>query len=192
MLMAEHQLFLPGMQPRPQWYFNGMCCGTLAHRGNEQFLGTPLVERQGDLCDNRASLLALYFRMGSYDATDIRENKLPRKLLGRDCPFDDSDKVYACNQEHLETLVLHVQEHWSDADPLPEIIVDAHGRILKELQVDLARRALGRTLAADFSAAKNYSGGRESLEVLWARESWRFIDKSSAKKYRAYAAPWLR
>lgn len=123
-------------------------------------------------CPDSAQFLAIYFIMGHYNQDDDQP-----ALIGYDCPFEDSPTIYGCNQSHLEQQIRENYEgkgNLVEEERIPDIIVNARGSI----QPELYDRILGRleeTLDSDFLTKKTYSFGRESLETLWKRESWRWI-----------------
>jgi hypothetical protein len=163
--MTEGQLFLPGLQPAKGWYFDERCCGSDEYRGGRGFV--PVRDLRYDdnrLCGNKPTLLALYFRM----TTTVQD--------GKDFIDDDTDRVYACSMDHLEAVIRELQEgdaSWPEMPENPDLIVNARGEILKELHLNLARR-FGVKLSDNWFAGKNYSNGRESLEMLWEREKGAF------------------
>lgn len=120
-------------------------------------------------CDHPGSLLAIYFRMGQLE----EEDGCPG-LLGYDCPFDDSDTLYACNEDHLEELITKATEELEGVS-FPEIIVNPKGEIQKAVYLSLARK-LGKDYDERVFTDFLYSQGRESLESLWYREKWRWIE----------------
>ena len=132
---------------------------------------------EGDIikcsCGEDSNLLAIYFRMGQYNADDNLPN-----LIGFDCPFDDSPEIYACSSDCLikEIREVNLGKHKSiNQQSFPDIIVNASGGIERALYFSLARQ-VGLDYDADHFTSNNYSFGKENLEQLWEREKWRWIN----------------
>lgn len=123
-----------------------------------------------------STLLAIYFRMGQYNADD----KVPSRLIGFDCPFDDSPVLYTGNEAELERKVAEVYtgtydfagREWAGVDwrgIYPDVICDQTGII----QTELYRRVCHDN---EFNPnVVQYSFGRETLTLLWEREKGRWI-----------------
>lgn len=115
------------------------------------------------MCGNQPPFMAMYFRL----RTVLAEK-------GRDYIDDDSDRVYACGTDHLEVIMDKMKTQHYDIPSIPDVVVNAQGKILKEMHKSLARRA-GEKITDRWFTGKNYSNGRDSLETLWAREKGAFF-----------------
>ena len=74
-------------------------------------------------CGQPAELMAISFVMGNYNEDD----GVP-ELVGFDCPFPDSDIVYACSLTHLERILGENEDDFADGGPV-EVVVNAEGDI---------------------------------------------------------------
>ncbi len=129
----------------------------------------PGVRLKGHDCTRQSDLLAIWFIMGSYNGDDIRDG-VPKELLGYDCLFDDSNRLYTCSAEHMIHLIEEGCLEDADIDSIPpEIIVNSRGEIDKGSMKEVYT-ALGEPFGDEFFTEKSYSQGRESIESFWERE----------------------
>jgi hypothetical protein len=150
------QLCIPGILPYFDKFFKESCGYFLA--GSDQtFFGT---------CRKPAALMGVYFRM-AIEAGHGRILGGGAESLG-----DDSEEVYACSTSCLASHNRQIRKT-QELPSLPEIIVNAHGKIEEAIfhVLDYGRHP-------DYFDAKVYAtqaGTQESLREFWARESWRKI-----------------
>lgn len=155
------QLMLPGMKRHLPYTFKNNFCNNNTNLDLENFLD----------CDKPAILAAAYFRMGMYNEDDGHP-----ELIGFDCPFDDSEIIYACSEDHLRDLIDHVYNHtdYEISGQLPEIIFDSRGRIMRKAQIRIFND-FGCPIDNTYFSDNRYSQNRESLETFWEREHWHFL-----------------
>jgi len=115
-------------------------------------------------------LIALYFHMGMYNEDD----KVDDKILGFDCPFEDSLVIEAISEQDLADKIAEEKENGIDmrfGSAIPEVICNSHG----EIQTNVYRRV------CDFPnfdpKTVTYSFGRETLEDFWQREKEMFFNR---------------
>ncbi len=161
------QQFLPGFRPYFTKFFK-KCCGD--YDGEPDYCDISCSVG----CEKPAAITAIWFETKQYK----KDDKKP-KFLGFDRLLDYSDRLYACSSAHLGEILTRISE---DALELPiepgsrpDVVVNAEGRIEKEIYVWLMKDIYGVILRPDFFQTKIWSQGRESLEQLWAREKRRFI-----------------
>ncbi|MBI2662685.1 hypothetical protein HYX11_04465 [Candidatus Woesearchaeota archaeon] len=162
-------LILPNLPPQfHPLYFPDFSCGENNYF-NDNFTEIPINVPP---CANHANLSAIYFTMGHYNEDDGHP-----ELVGLDCPFDESPRIYACSSDHLLNLIdeLFGKNHYGDiSGTLPDVIFDSHYNIQKKLQIKIFNN-LSYAINNSYFTNPTYSFGRESLESLWKREKWHFI-----------------
>jgi len=154
------QLWIPGT--KPAWanpFSDSEQCGDFFIESEQDIVSSGLHCRQS------AGLVAVYFRMGNLNKGDGFPG-----LEGYDCPFEDSDQLYACCPSHLVELARQVRDSgdWGLDACLPEIVVNASGEIEKDVFKYLCAK-LDEPLADDFFKADIYSHGRETITAFWER-----------------------
>ncbi len=156
MARLRNQLWIPGFEPTE--VFEKHYCGDCDIGDNVS------LRNLSEDCDSPASILAIRFKMGQYNEDD----GVP-ELVGYDCPFDDSDCIYACGPKHLAAYFKKMfdEEH-------PDVIVDNKGNIRTDLYNKTMVALETRTVSDNFFTQHLYSKGKESAEQLWEREKWRF------------------
>jgi len=162
------QLLIPGIKPYFTKFFRQYYCG--------QFEGQNGARDTYSLgCAKPTAIMAIWFVMGNYNEDDNKP-----ELVGFDCPFDDSEQLYACSSAHLGAMLARINDCTLESsleEKAPDIIVNAQGRIEKEIYLQIMKNVYGFALTPDFSETKSWSRRRESLEQLWEREKWRFISE---------------
>jgi len=135
---------------------------------------SELIEiSEGHICNNPGKYAAIWFIMGTYNSDDIKDS-VDEKLLGFDCPFDDSDMLYFCNIEHLISIFEREGLQGADIDGvMPELIVNPQGEIQKEIMISVYE-AFGKKTTLDDLNKKICSHGHETLDDFWEREKHQF------------------
>lgn len=161
------QLLIPGFKPYFTKFFRDYC---------GYFEGQNSARDTYSLgCSKPAAIMAIWFVMGNYNEDDNKP-----ELVGFDCPFDDSEQLYACSSAHLGAMLARINDGTLESsleERAPDIIVNAQGRIEKEIYLQIMKNVYGLSLSPDFLEAKSWSWGKESLEQLWEREKCRFISE---------------
>ena len=160
------QLLLPGLKPDPSLFFKKHVCGEVS---TPTSLHTCYLGPDGYNCENPPSLFAIYFIMGNYNEDDVRDGAKP-ELLGFDCPFDDSETIYACSLDHMIWLI---KESRLDDEGMPDLLVNSKGIIQKQDYIRLLH-AFDEPVDLSYFTDLGYSHGQETIEQFWHREKWHF------------------
>ena len=110
---------------------------------------------------------AIYSNLGQYN----KDDNVSSDLIGFDCPFDDSPVISAATEQDLVKKIreAYFGNHSKIEEKIrPDIIVNSFAKV----KADLYERIFGTKLN---TTDLGYSQNRESLEDLWQRESWRWI-----------------
>ena len=127
---------------------------------------------------------SIYFFMGSYNEDD----GVP-KLIGYDCPFDDSPTFIVNGEDSLVRLIRELyhgrsidkrfreqMRHGMDFEgKMPDIIINGLG-VIQDTLYDSVAEIIGAReskLVGKLSEGR-YSNGRESLTSFWVREKERW------------------
>lgn len=156
----DRQMILQGIKPYFTSFFNEKCGYYSYQHGREDF-------QEG--CGQPAALMAIAFVMGNYNESDGAP-----ELLGFDCPFSDSDILYACSTPHLERILRANKDDFADGNPV-EVVVNAKGEIEADISKYILENVYGVNISGDSLQQIRFSRGKESLEEFWKRERHHFI-----------------
>lgn len=123
-------------------------------------------------CTKTTNLSAIYFIMGQHNEDDGHP-----QLVGLDCLFEDSQRIYACSGKHLFNIIneiLNKDDYGDISGKFPDVIFDSHYTIKKNVQIRIFND-LGYFINKSYFTDLDYSYGRESLDSLWKREKWHLI-----------------
>ncbi len=144
-------------------------------KGQEILDCHKLHDRSRLRCDHGTRYVAVWMHTSQYTQNDALAygNK---KLTGLSYPIiNECAWLFACREEHLETLVGYLVEHNNAFKRMPNIIADARGDVREDLSRIIREKFVDNKLVPDFiwKPAKG-----ESLQHFWSREKMHFGAKT--------------